>query len=1082
MSRTLTTTNTNTNSDQVIQEVTTSTGFSAGDLVYYNRVTGSYGTPQADPSSTAVFNNSLQNYSYSPGASAGVVQMQLPFYPNGASTSKFNQAILTNGNIVTAYYNPTAAYAYFYISTQAGVQVVAPTILNTGSFQPTNYSNIGYYISVVALVGGGFVVCWNSSGQLTYGVYTNAGAVTTAIQQDTSSNYPSNTTGGMTNIVALPNGGFAVAMANTGDRTVRHRGYTATGTGAYTWVSCGGTNLITVAYFPIGIGARSDNSIVLAYKTDRNNSEQAVAYSVWTSAGAQTLNNYFYPGAPGAVNGTAALYSSVDLCILSDNTAVIGYLSNTFGGSRPYMRRLTSGNSLGVEIALMGAPYDRTYGYTTDVENGDPPLRFYALANGNILVLWADAWYALNYLVVTSTGGLVTGSKGQNQPLVRQEITCYSWYMGICINEITSADTIRLCFINRPAASSANYLYHDQQFMNISSISYQAVPATPIALQPTITVPMTASASYNPGLSTPTKAYWTATDNVVIDTYKRHNGNQATNYGGTYDFVKWPTVIPTGSANSQGTNNTPDYVRSHGDGLNINGLASCTLPNGNMVVAWQSYANQVGGSINQSTVWMAIISPTGSVLQSPIFVGFTFSYASASGAPDNMVKICPTTNNKVVVALETRFTDQTYIWQLIVMSPTSSDPANPGYAQTLAMSPSSAFTGNYSFYTNQSGGTERGCSLTAMGLTSTGNDRIVFGAVSIRASDGYQFGHAIVMDCVTGAILASLPQTNYPSIYGYQCYRVSVAACYQGQGFWMVIYQDIDDGGRRPWFFWCAETAPNTFTYSSYQVINDANVSIANNTQNRFWVTHNNQLVSSYYRLDDNYMYVVAFMHNNLGQPTLIQNFPWAPNSITTGNAVVLGMTSTGYRTAFQPQSNDRYYWITWNNQWGRILPTTDGGDVSWGMIGANSYYIASAGTAQGSYHMSFFGYGTWQITSGPGNTVMVVYRSFETKPMFFITRVVPESPAAIMPNGTSTSAIYTPLNRNNGYVLAGVALQTVAAGGAGQILVNGTATLNSNYPATGSGTFDFSAPNNNIGGAKGSWQGRNIVLQGNTP
>lgn len=81
---------------------------------------------------------------------------------------------------------------------------------------------------------------------------------------------------------------------------------------------------------------------------------------------------------------------------------------------------------------------------------------------------------------------------------------------------------------------------------------------------------------------------------------------------------------------------------------------------------------------------------------------------------------------------------------------------------------------------------------------------------------------------------------------------------------------------------------------------------------------------------------------------------------------------------------------------------------------------------------------------------------------------------------GSSISNPAIALSPATGFRLTGVATSTAPAGGTGTVVINGNATLNSNYPSIASPgqSFDFSGPV--AFGAAGSVIGRNVTLQGN--
>jgi len=126
-------------------------------------------------------------------------------------------------------------------------------------------------------------------------------------------------------------------------------------------------------------------------------------------------------------------------------------------------------------------------------------------------------------------------------------------------------------------------------------------------------------------------------------------------------------------------------------------------------------------------------------------------------------------------------------------------------------------------------------------------------------------------------------------------------------------------------------------------------------------------------------------------------------------------------------------------------------------------------------------------ITQGSGYTSFISWLDTNGYPTFAIINSFPyvattgttinvTTPAAgVSINPTNTSASTTIPNT----VLAGVAATTAAAGTAGQLIINGPAQLNSSYPASGTGAFDYTGLP--ISGVKGIYSGRNITLQGNS-
>lgn len=149
-----------------VTNVTSATGFQAGDLIY--NVNGAYGTIPDNFVSTASFNVS-GNLSTKTGAVEGgytqLVEGNNAGYLYGKCADK-----LTNGNVVVAWLSGqftgrTTAAPYFKITDISNTQVVAPTLVS--SAVSPGYS---YYaqICVVALTGGGFAVAWRGANEYLY--------------------------------------------------------------------------------------------------------------------------------------------------------------------------------------------------------------------------------------------------------------------------------------------------------------------------------------------------------------------------------------------------------------------------------------------------------------------------------------------------------------------------------------------------------------------------------------------------------------------------------------------------------------------------------------------------------------------------------------------------------------------------------------------------------------------------------------------------------------------------------------------------------------------------------------------------
>lgn len=104
--------------------------------------------------------------------------------------------------------------------------------------------------------------------------------------------------------------------------------------------------------------------------------------------------------------------------------------------------------------------------------------------------------------------------------------------------------------------------------------------------------------------------------------------------------------------------------------------------------------------------------------------------------------------------------------------------------------------------------------------------------------------------------------------------------------------------------------------------------------------------------------------------------------------------------------------------------------------------------------------------------------------PNIGIFNAIPQINSYTLTSGSNVSG-QIPINPNpsitnnvNG-ILAGVAVTNASAGSTGQVVINGLAQLNSSYSATNTGAFDYTGLA--VDGVKGTYNGRNVNLQGNS-
>jgi hypothetical protein len=125
---------------------------------------------------------------------------------------------------------------------------------------------------------------------------------------------------------------------------------------------------------------------------------------------------------------------------------------------------------------------------------------------------------------------------------------------------------------------------------------------------------------------------------------------------------------------------------------------------------------------------------------------------------------------------------------------------------------------------------------------------------------------------------------------------------------------------------------------------------------------------------------------------------------------------------------------------------------------------------------------GTPYTTVAPwlGNNIVVAYINNLSRISFAILNALPSSVPESLTAGVTPSNAALTLNpsSSSGYTLIGVAATDCAAGGAGQVQVNGVATVNSQYSAsTAYQGFDFQVPGNR--GVRGTVAGNVVTLIG---
>lgn len=184
----------------------------------------------------------------------------------------------------------------------------------------------------------------------------------------------------------------------------------------------------------------------------------------------------------------------------------------------------------------------------------------------------------------------------------------------------------------------------------------------------------------------------------------------------------------------------------------------------------------------------------------------------------------------------------------------------------------------------------------------------------------------------------------------------------------------------------------------------------------------------------------------------------WTP----AGTGCVVTMDAT-YSTPIRLFSFTPYFWGTSNS-------------ASWpaGTVTSLSASIASCSSSTNAP----------QPTLAPlyGHTMLLSWKNSNNYPCFGFINAYPWNYSTTLTSGVTPSNSAVTVSPPAGYIFQGVSATAAPAGGAGQVVKNGPAQLNSNYSSsTALQGFDFQQPNGTaVDGVKGVILGRNVNLTGN--
>jgi hypothetical protein len=965
----------NTNSSSVV-EVATATGFNAGDLVYY--ANGDYKPPSSLTAPSAV---SFPITGTLPTASSNGIQSTIqPVF--GATqqantisggTGKRSAAVLTNGNIVQVF-NNTNSYAtniwcaYFQIVSPTGTIVVSPTVVST-TYTMTTYTNV----CVTALTGGGFVVAFvNQAGGtsylLTYGIYTNAGAVTTAVQQDTGQNF---STSNSLEIVSLANGGFAVAAMNTSG-TLYFRAYGATGTAAFGWTSSGITSLNlgnTGGYAQsFAMASRSDSSIFLC----NVGSLSVYYYALFSSAGATIVSASNFSISNAFPN--AQYLTGPDATVLSDGTTiVIAYYSYNGSNATPCFRLLPTGNTLGSQITAIPST-NANY----QVNATGNYINALGLSSGGFALVFSDGYNTMQYAFYNSSGTCVSGTNtnGAVPLLIYGGFT--DRYQRVTMLE--SSGYLNLYWCNGSTGTQP----YNQFFVQINESNYQLVIQNSVSS--TLTTLTAAPGSSVPSTVRPTSvAYYPASTSTT----------SVTNSVAAVLAPQTLTISAMGS------------------------ISNCTLTSGNYVIAYATSGGSGTVNIyNSSNTSINTFTFTGNSASSYASVrlaalsngGFVLGYVNSSNASVITLAIYSSSYSLV-----------TTVTQLMVGNIALQQPnydivglSNGGFVIAFCGST------NYPYYSAWS---NTGTVLQTGVLVQS------YSAQNIAIASNIYGGFAITYFDATST--AQRTQVLLP--------RSSTA--------WYASSNSIYSSASTPYIESCiASVASGAWIYAGFNGSN-----------------YNFNFITDAGNTQFNYYTQFSATQPN---PAGVANSGLSIGYTGSGSMVMMSCTNntTAYLTAIPTG-------ITYNNN--QLVPYSA------------TYPVTTTGiTISSSFQYGSNAGATFKVSPLAGNNCLITWLDSSAYPRYAIYSVSPSISSYTLTAGTSVSS-QVPINPNlaittnvNG-VLSGVAATTTSAGSTGQVIINGLAQLNSNYSTLNTGAFDYTGQA--VDGVKGTYNGRNVNLQGNS-
>lgn len=954
-----------------VTDVYSSAGFNAGDPVIFQN--GDYKSPANIPPPSTVDFAFTEAAAISPNLLGGIIapsftaaQMQTGV---GGGTPRRFASVLTNGNIVQAWSmyaqaptNPDCVH--FRIINPSGTVVVSPTLVSA-TFLSSTYA----CVSVVALAGGGFAVGWiNHAGGTTnsvnYAIYDNTGSVITTATQDTS--FAAGASYVPLEMTNLANGGFAIAIKNISG-TIYVRSYNSVGVGSYTTINTSITTSNVEASF--ALTARNDNSVFVC---DLINTI-TYTYSLYNSSGTAIVAMATFAAVSGLSSGTSV--AGPDASVLPNGTTiVIGFNNNNGVVAYPSFRFLPTGNVLSAETEAI--PPANVF-YRTGYNGGY--LSIQTLSSGNFILYFTDGFGNMQYAFYNSSGACISGSNSAGA--IPLQITG-----GFCAtnNRVTLIESNGFVYaywtVTIPTQKPVQQVYCRINTSTFIVTPFISVNGTTIILggQPT--------GAFNPSATTPSGLSYYSTASATSITTQ------------TPATVSGPTILQSAA---------------------MYGVASCTLSNGNFVVAWKLSAS------SPYAIYANIYSSSGSFLSS-VNVG------TSTGTGDGGVRLAALSGGGFVVA----FHSTTTTLKINVYTPTgnisgSTSFAFYNYSTTYNFDITGLANNNFAIFYNYNNSNGRvriySSSLaelqnieiinTPQSISIVGNNWGGFAICTFRSASGYAFYATYVLTAPNTWVISSSSQITAMSAFS-----MLPQLCATQSGLYIST---INRSG-----------APG------YAMFTDSGLAQVSTTG--------------------------ALSSWPLGSSSSPTSYPMMGIGLTGNGNVVMATsyTSTFLGIGCLPAQ------ITFSS--GQPAPYDTASDGSYLVMFSDNAYKTSVVNGEASQV---------RITAGVGNNAILTFKSSNGYPAFMIvngTNILNVN--SVIANTTASALLpIAPITSSSNItgVMAGIAVTSATAGSTGQVAVSGQVLLNSSYTSTATGSFDQTG--GAVSGVKGTFNGRSVNLQGNS-